>query len=85
MAQLYTYSLSQWAPASFGFLLPSITHLTILPSGNQVHSTGAAGMAPQAIAPWPWRRAAGSVTHRVRGHARHPVGLPSMPAVTESR
>lgn len=35
------------------FLVPSITHLTTLTSGNQVSSTGAAGMSPCAFVAWP--------------------------------
>ena len=40
--------------------LPSVTHLTILTSGNQVSSKGAAGVSPRVATPWPWRRAAGN-------------------------
>lgn len=44
---------------SLGFWLPSITHLTILTSGKQVSSAGAAAMSPRPVAPWPRRGAAG--------------------------
>lgn len=61
-----TNQLPSRDPASLGFFLPSITHLTILTSGNQVSSMGAAGISI-CIIPWPWRRAAGCERQGVGG------------------
>lgn len=52
---------------------------------HKVSSMGAADMSPCAVTRWPWKRAAGCGKQGVWGHARHPVGAPSTPAVAESQ